>query len=156
MNQQRWLVALILIAISPYATWARAEKVYKCGSTYSQIPCPGSTLLDVDDRRDPAEKQRMDAQTRRDADLARDMAQTRLANEAALAAERTQQAERATRLNQERQQTSAPAAEPVLVVARKPRLYRPHKPKAFIAEVPGTDRPAAKSPKRKPRQDDRP
>jgi len=154
MTQQRWLVALLLIAVSPYATWARAEKVYICGNTYSQTPCPGSKLLDVDDTRDPAEKARMDAQTRRDAELARDMEQGRLANEAALAAERTEQAERAARLNQERQQSSAPTAAPVLVVARKPRLNRPHKPKAFIAIVPGTGHPTAKPPKRKKRLDD--
>jgi len=138
MTQSRWLVALLLIAVSPYTTWARAEKVYKCGSTYSQTPCPGSTLLEVDDTRDPAEKKRMDAQTRRDADLARDMAQSRLANEATLAAERAQDAENAAKSQQERQQTKEAAAGPVLVVARKPRLYKPHKPKDFTAVVPGT------------------
>lgn len=148
MTTQRWLLAFLLIAISPYSHWARAEKVYKCGTTYSQTPCRGSTTLEVDDTRDPAEKTRMDAQTKRDAELARDMAQSRLANEAALAAERNQQAERAAKLNQESQAAKAPAAEPVLVYAHKPRLIRPHKPKGFIAVEPGTVHKTSKSRKK--------
>lgn len=141
MTQQRWLVALVLIAIGAYSHWARAEKVYKCGTTYSQTPCQGSTTLEVDDTRDPAEKKRMDAQTKRDAELGRAMQQSRMANEAALAAERAQQAESAAKLRQESQAAkaaAAAAAEPVLVYARKPRLYRPHRPKDFIVVVPGT------------------
>ena len=149
MIRHRWLVTLLLIAISPYSHWARAEKVYKCGSTYSQTPCPGSTTLELDDTRDPAEKKRMDAQTRRDAELARDMEQNRLANEAALAAERTQQAENAAKLKQAQQLAKAPPAEPVPVYARKPRLYRPKKPRDFIAVVPGTVHPTTKPRKSK-------
>jgi len=156
MIRHPWLVTLLLIAISPYSHWARAEKVYKCGSTYSQTPCPGGTLLEVDDTRDPTEKKRMDAQTRRNAELARDMEQSRLANEAALAAERAKVAGNAAQRQPERQQTKEIVAEPVLVVARKPRLYKPHKPKGFTAVVPGTGHPPVKAPKRKKRPDDNP
>lgn len=150
MIRQRWLLALVLIAIGPYSHWARAEKIYKCGTTYSQIPCSGGTTLEVDDARDPAEKTRMDAQTKANAELARDMQQSRLANEAALAAERVQQAQSAARLQQERQAAKETAAEPVLVYARKPRLYRPHKPKGFIAEVPGSGHKTSKPRKKRP------
>ena len=150
MTRHRWLFALLLIAIGPYSPWAGAEKVYKCGTTYSQMPCPGNTALEMDDSRDPAEKKRMDAQTKRDAELARDMAQSRLANEAALAAERTQQAESAAKLRQESQAAKAPTAEPVLVYAHKPRLNRPHKPKGFIAVVPGTVHKTSKPRKKLP------
>ena len=153
MTQTRWLVALVLIAVSPYSHWARAEKVYKCGNTYSQIPCRGSTTLEVDDSRDPAEKKRMDEQTRRDAELARDMEQSRLSKEAALAAERAEQAQRAEKLRQERDAKALPA-EPEQVYARKPRLYKPHKPKAFIVVVPGTVKPPAKSRQSRQRPDD--
>ncbi|APW47353.1 hypothetical protein [Rhodoferax antarcticus] len=138
MTQQRWLVALVLIAIGAYSHWARAEKVYKCGTTYSQTPCQGSTTLNVDDTRDPAEKKRMDAQTKRDAELGQDMQQSRLTNEAALAAERAHIADSAAKLKQARQTAKEPAAEPVLVYARKPRLNRPHKPDGFTAVAPGT------------------
>lgn len=138
MTHQRWLVVFILIAISPYSHWARADKVYKCGTTYSQMPCPGGTTLELADTRDSTEKKRMDAQTKRDAKLALTMQQSRLANEAALDAERTQQIKRAKKLNSIRQTAIEPAAEPELVYARKPRLERPKKPKVFVAVVPGT------------------
>ena len=154
MIRRHCLVTLLLIAISPYSHWAKAEKVYKCGSTYSQTPCPGSTTLELDDTRDPAEKKRMDAQTRRNADLARDMEQSRLASEAALATERAKQTESAGKRKQDSQLAKGPPAEPVLVYAHKPRLYKPHKPKAFIAEVPGTGHPATKPRKGKNRPDD--
>lgn len=140
MTPQRCLLALLFIAISPYSSWARAEKVYKCGSTYSQTPCRGSTTLEVEDARDPLEKKRMDAQTQRDAELARDMEQSRLANEAALAAERTQQAQSAAKRRQKIKDAAAAVAatEPVLVHAHKPKLNRPHKPTGFTAVVPGS------------------
>lgn len=150
MTHQRWLVALILIAIGPCSHWARAEKVYKCGTTYSQTPCPGSSTLEVDDTRSPTEKKRMDAQTRRDTELGRDMQQSRLANEAALAAEHAQPTQRAKKSKLGRQIVTEPVVQPLLVYARKPRLNRPHKPKGFVAVVPGTTHKTSKSGKKRP------
>ena len=118
------------------------------------MPCPGNTALEMDDSRDPAEKKRMDAQTKRDAELGQDMQQSRLTNEAALAAERAHIADSAAKLKQARQTAKEPAAEPVLVYAHKPRLNRPHKPKGFIAVVPGTVHKTSK-PRKKPPEDAR-
>lgn len=138
MTCPRCLVTSLLIAASALTTVATAENVYKCGNTYSQSPCPGAKLLNIDDSRDPQQKKRKDELTRRDAELANDMEQTRLANEAALAAQRTPPAQSTGKSRR----VKPVATEPTLVVARKPQLNRPHKPKAFTAAVPDTvDKP---------------
>ena len=132
-----WVMS-VLIATSTLSTLATAENVYKCGNTYSQSPCPGAKLLNIDDSRDPQQKKLKDEVTRRDAELANDMEKTRLANEAALAAQRTPPAPS----DGKPQRVKVVTAEPTLVYARKPRLNRPHKPKAFTATVPDTvDKP---------------
>jgi hypothetical protein len=48
--------ALFLIAACALLTGANAQKVYKCGSSYSQIPCQGSETLEPSDGRTPAQK----------------------------------------------------------------------------------------------------
>ena len=48
--------ALFLIAACALSTPARAQKVYKCGSSYSQIPCPGGETLEPADTRTTAQK----------------------------------------------------------------------------------------------------
>ncbi|MDZ7939243.1 MAG: hypothetical protein U5M53_13605 [Rhodoferax sp.] len=48
--------ALVLIAACAISTGARAQKVYKCGSSYSQIPCQGGETLEPADTRTPAQK----------------------------------------------------------------------------------------------------
>jgi len=128
-----WVMS-VLIAASTLSTLATAENVYKCGNTYSQSPCPGAKLLNIDDSRDPQQKKLKDEVTRRDAELANDMEKARLANEAALAAQRTPPAPS----DDKPQRVKVVTAEPTLVYARKPRLNRPHKPKAFVAAVPDT------------------
>ena len=135
---KRGWVTSVLIAASTLSTLATAENVYKCGNTYSQSPCPGAKLLNIDDSRDPQQKKLKDEVTRRDAELANDMEKTRLATEAALAAQRTPPAQNAGKP----QRVKVVTTEPTLVYARKPRLNRPHKPKAFVAAVPDTvDKP---------------
>lgn len=85
MTAQRPLpfLAIIFIATIAISTWAEAEIIYKCGSTYSSSPCPGGTLLTIDDARDPAQKQQADAATRRDTELAAAMEKERMAQERA-------------------------------------------------------------------------
>ena len=135
---KRGWVTSVLIAASTLSTLATAENVYKCGNTYSQSPCPGAKLLNIDDSRDPQQKKLKDEVTRRDAELANDMEKTRLATEAALAAQRTPPAPS----DDKPQRVKVVTAEPTLVYARKPRLNRPHKPKGFVAAVPDTvDKP---------------
>ncbi|WP_143541772.1 hypothetical protein [Rhodoferax fermentans] len=152
MNTQRWSIALIVIATSAYCTWARAENVYKCGTSYSQSPCPGGKLLDVNDSRDPQQKKLKDDITQRDAKLARDMEQDRLAKEKAL---------RAT--DAKRPFAPSPPAK-VVVVREEPVLVHPKRLKhktakqlGFVAEVPeARSPPTHKKSAKKTAQKDQP
>ena len=75
------IVATLLAAATMSA--AQAHTVYRCGSTYSQAPCPEAKLVEVSDSRSPAqqvEARRVAADERR---LAADMRRDRLADERA-------------------------------------------------------------------------
>nr|WP_295772013.1 hypothetical protein [Rhodoferax sp.] len=58
--------AIIFIASYSISTRAGAEEVYRCGSTYSQKPCPDAVKVDVQDSRTPAQKAEADAKTQRE------------------------------------------------------------------------------------------
>lgn len=139
MNTQRWSIALIVIATSAFSTWSRAENIYKCGTSYSQSPCPGGKLLDVNDSRDPQQKKLKDEITQRDAELARDMEKDRLTNEKALRA-----------ADAKRPFAPSPPAK-VVVVREEPVLVHPKRLKhktakqlGFVAEVPEARHPPVK------------
>lgn len=139
MISKRCLFASIFIAVSAFTNWATAENVYKCGTTYSQSPCPGGKPVNVDDSRDPQQKKLKDDITQRDAELARDMEKGRLANEKAL---RDAEAKRPLTV-------TTPTE--VVVVRKEPILIKPKRFKhrtakqlGFVAEVPGSRRPTTK------------
>ena len=63
---------------------AQAQEIYRCGSAYSQTPCPQGRLVEADDSRSEAQRAeaaRVAASERR---LANEMRRDRLAEEAAL------------------------------------------------------------------------
>ncbi len=76
-------VALFLIAACAISTGASGQNVYKCGSTYSQTPCPDAQALQIDDKRTDAQKQASDRATLRDANAARALELERLQKERA-------------------------------------------------------------------------
>jgi hypothetical protein len=138
MISKRCLFASFLIAASALTTLALAENVYKCGTTYSQSPCPGGKQVNVDDSRDPQQKKLKDDITQRDAELARGMEKDRLTNEKALRAADAKH--------------PFAAKTPAQVVVRKePILSKPKRLKhktvkqlGFVAEVPGSRHPTTK------------
>ena len=152
MNTKRWSNTFLLIATSALSMGATAENVYKCGNTYSQSPCPGGQVLNVDDSRDPQQKKLKDDITQRDAELARDMEKDRLAKEKALRATDTKRA-----------LTNAPPAQ-VVVVRKEPVLVHPKRLKhktakqlGFVAKVPEARRPStSKKPAKKTSPKDQP
>ena len=73
------VAALSMLLASPCAF---AQKVYRCGSNYSQTPCPAGTAIEVDDARSADQKKQTDAAAKRDARLADDMEKARLKQEA--------------------------------------------------------------------------
>ncbi|MES2584158.1 MAG: hypothetical protein V4627_15655 [Pseudomonadota bacterium] len=60
------LIATIFIAICTTPTGAIGQNVYRCGSSYSQNPCPDAVVVDVDDTRSKAQKAEADAKTKRE------------------------------------------------------------------------------------------
>ncbi|HNW00670.1 MAG TPA: hypothetical protein PKH04_01245 [Burkholderiaceae bacterium] len=73
--------AIFLIATCAILTEAEAQKVYKCGNVYSQIPCTDGVGLDAKDNRTSAQKAQADATTARTAAVASQMEKERLAQE---------------------------------------------------------------------------
>lgn len=58
------LIAILFIAFQSISTKSSAEEVYRCGSTYSQKPCPDAVKVEVQDSRTPTQKAEADAKTR--------------------------------------------------------------------------------------------
>lgn len=83
MKQRLLPVAIVLIAIYAISTRAEAQNVYRCGSSYSQAPCPDGVRVDVQDSRTAEQKAQTDAAVRRDAKTADAMERARLKEEAA-------------------------------------------------------------------------
>jgi hypothetical protein len=61
---------------------SQAQTVYRCGSSYSQVPCAGGTALQVDDPRSEAQRQASVQATARDMALAHTLEDTRRKDEA--------------------------------------------------------------------------
>lgn len=80
--KNRLFFALISIATCALSTGAAAQKVYRCGSAYSQTPCPDALVVEVEDTRSKAEKSESDARVRREAASADAMEKQRLHDEA--------------------------------------------------------------------------
>ena len=59
-------IAIILIAVGSIPTLASAQNVYRCGSSYSQNPCPDAVVVDAQDSRSQTQKVEADAKTRRE------------------------------------------------------------------------------------------
>jgi hypothetical protein len=91
--------ALVFIAACSVSTWATAQKVYKCGSSYSQIPCPDGVAIDAQDKRSSAQKaaatQTSKAQAKQaqalEKERLKDEAQTRAADQARAKAQSKQE-----------------------------------------------------------------
>ena len=76
------LKAVVLIAIATVlSTGASAQNTYKCGDTYSQLPCPGGIIVNTTDKRTSAQKTQSDLATARDARTAEAMEKARLQRE---------------------------------------------------------------------------
>ena len=74
--------ATFFIAACALPTGAWSQKVYKCGSSYSHIPCADAVTVDAGDARSKAQKVEADKQTKQDAKTADAMEKARLKEEA--------------------------------------------------------------------------
>jgi len=116
-------IATIFIAITSIFTLATAQNVYRCGSSYSQQPCPGGTAVPVDDMRSGAQQAQAVDAAARDARLGRRLERERLDEEARVAP-----AVNATGAARVATGTASPRRTPG-------KLY---KPEVFTAVVPGS------------------
>lgn len=87
--KNRRIFALFFIAALVHFSGAMAQNVYRCGSNYSQVPCPDGTEIQVQDPRTPEQKQASDARIRHDQEVAQGMEKARLKEEAERARQET-------------------------------------------------------------------
>ena len=73
--------AALLLAMSAVWLPAQAQNVYRCGESYSNVPCPGAKVVPTEDARSPAQRAQTEAATRRDARSAQVMETERLKEE---------------------------------------------------------------------------
>jgi hypothetical protein len=81
------LIAMLLIAACAISTRAIAEKVYKSGGTYAEIPCPDAVTIDADDTRSKAQKIQSENNVKRDTATANAMEKARLKKETLVTAQ---------------------------------------------------------------------
>jgi hypothetical protein len=75
--------ALFLIANYAVLTGAIGQNAYKCGTSYSDAPCPGGVVIDAQDSRSSAQKKQADQATRSTAKAAEGMEASRREQEQA-------------------------------------------------------------------------
>jgi hypothetical protein len=76
-------VALFLIAMLSITTETSAQNAYKCGNTYSAVPCAGGIAIDTQDNRTSAQKSQSESATAKTAKAGDAMEKARLAHERA-------------------------------------------------------------------------
>lgn len=146
MEKLRWR-ALFLVTGLACASHVQAQTIYRCGNTYSQLPCPGAAPMNLSDRRLPEQKKQTQEAAINDARLANTMESERLAEEQRLlAGNRPVTSSTATK-----PQTKASGS-----VALKPKRTRtkPKKTTAFTANIRDSKKPA--TPKKKPGKKSKP
>ncbi len=80
--RSRPLETLVVMAACALSGGVMAQAVYKCGNTYSQLPCPNAAVINADPR-SSAQKAQADQATARDARIASSMEKARLQQEKA-------------------------------------------------------------------------
>lgn len=77
-------LAMVFITLATATTTAMGQKIYRCGSEYSQVPCLDAVVVEADDPRSSTQKVQSDAMIQRNAAAARGMEKARLKEEATL------------------------------------------------------------------------
>lgn len=130
-----WPLALLLAVAG--TTVQAAGPVYRCGSSYSQTPCPGGTQLEAGDPRTAAQR----AEARRIAAAERNAA--RKAEQERLSAEKKQRKEPVIASLGPSSSASAPAKESGKVAGkakRKAKTEGRSKDEPFTAVAPGSQK----------------
>ena len=123
------LFTIIYIAAAAVPTWVNAQKVYRCGQSYSQTPCAGGDSVDVTDSRTTAQQKQTGQAATRDARAASTLEKERLKQEKADLAANSKPVPAAP-------PKAVTAAAPV-APASKPKKTRKSEPEFFTAQAPG-------------------
>lgn len=128
--------ALIFTVGGVFSYGLQAQTVYKCGNTYSQVACPDAKTVQVDDKREPEQKQQTDAATQRDAKLAKSLEIERLAQQ--------KKAQPAVKPKRKASSSAAPKKKatddkPMSKITLKRLHSKTTQPDDFVAEVPKSD-----------------
>lgn len=147
MMQKNGLQAFFMVTGVVFSMGLQAQGIYRCGNAYSQVPCPGAEPLQLKDARQPEQKQQTDAAAAQAARLAQGMEQTRIAEEKRLLA--GQQALPSAAPEKEMFNSFSTGSATTTLTPK--RVQPKHKkPDAFIAEVPGSEKPLLQKKKPKP------
>ena len=87
---------IFAFAAMSLCTGLSAQTVYRCGSSYSQTPCPGGGTVDTTDSRTPEQRKAHEASVKHEKRAGDTLEKTRLKEEAAAqrAAEKADKAQR--------------------------------------------------------------
>jgi hypothetical protein len=147
MLHKNGIQAFFMVAATVFSMGPRAQSIYRCGNAYSQTPCPGAEPLQLNDSRQPEQKQQTDAAAGQAARLAQTMEQTRIAEEKRLLAGRQSMPSTAP----ERPASDTVSKGSITTTLTPKRVQPKHKkPDAFIAEVPGSEKSGVQKKKPKP------
>jgi hypothetical protein len=146
MMQKYCVQAFFMVAGLVISAELQAQGIYRCGNTYSQTPCPGAEPLQLKDARQPEQKQQTDAAAAQTARLAHTMEQTRVAEEKRLRAGQ----QSLPSMPPEKPAAGTASTGRITTTLTPKRVQPKHKkPDAFIAEVPGSEKPVLQ--KKKPK-----
>jgi hypothetical protein len=81
-------ITILFIAACAISTGATGQKVFRCGNSYSQTPCPDAMEVNTEDLRSKAQKLQSDKAIARDVSTANTLEKTRLKGEAQTLANR--------------------------------------------------------------------
>lgn len=134
--QKTSIQAVVMIAGLVMSMGMQAQAIYRCGNSYSQIPCPGAEPLSLNDARQPEQKKQSDAVVERDTRTANAMEQTRIAEEKRLLG-----SQKSIIAASPDKAISSTEKTPVTTTLTPKRPQVKHKkPEGFIAEVPGSEK----------------
>lgn len=74
---------ILVIAATTLCTGLSAQTVYRCGSSYSQTPCPGGNAVDATDSRSPEQRKAHDVSVQHEKRAGNTLEKTRQKEEAA-------------------------------------------------------------------------
>jgi hypothetical protein len=129
-------IAIFLEALCALSTGVQAQTVYKCGTTYSQTPCPEAVPVKVEDSRDAAQKKQADAVILSNKKTGQLMEKERLAQE------KKELADNHPITPAIKAQTE-PVAKPLTKITPKRVKPKTNQPENFVTQVPGTGKKAA-------------